>query len=354
MSRLEKVVSEGTFVGGRTVEAFEEDLAKYLGVKHCVAVGNGLDALTFSLLSLGVGPKDEVIVPSYSFMATWIAVNRVGATAVAVDVNAETGLIELENLRHRISRRTRVLMPVHLYGRPVDLAPVREYLRQEGIHIVEDCAQSIGASLDGVKTGAIGTIGAFSFYPTKNLGGLGDGGAITTNDDVIAEHVRSLRSYGFDGSRHKFRRVGFNSRLDSINATALSYLLGKLDQENSYRAWQAGIYDEALEASGVNSRKHMKSDRIVSAHHHFPVLIQDRSSFQQRMREQYVETDVHYPYTIEAFGRLVGRRDLRIAERNLRGARQISARVVTLPIGSWLSEEDTFSVARALTQSLSP
>lgn len=352
MSRLEKVVSEGTFVGGWTVEAFEHDLAKYLGVKHCVAVGNGLDALTFSLMSLGVGPGDEVIVPSYSFMATWIAVKRVGATAVAVDVNAETGLIELEHLRNRISRRTRVLLPVHLYGRPVDLAPVREYLRQEEVHIVEDCAQSIGASLDGVKTGAIGTVGAFSFYPTKNLGGLGDGGAITTNDEEIAEHVRSLRSYGFDGSRHQFRRIGYNSRLDSMNAIALSHLLGNLDKENSYRAWQAGVYNDAIEASGGILDRRRESERIISAHHHFPVLIRDRDSFRRRMLEHDVETDVHYPYTIEAFGRLVGRRELKVAERNLRGARQISERVVTLPMGGWLTQEDTLAVARALAQSL--
>ena len=346
LDSIEAILNDGVSVGGPRVESFEKKLAAYLGVRHCVGVGNGLDALTLALMALGVGEGDEVLVPSYTFIATWIAVSRVGATVVAVDIDPSTGLIDIEQITVKLTSRTKAFIPVHLYGVPVDFSPLSELLVEREIAVIEDCAQAIGAEIGGRKVGTLGDAGAFSFYPTKNLGGFGDGGVVSTNLDSVAEKIRSLRSYGFAEDRYSFREIGLNTRLDTLNAGLLELKLPRLDQDNNHRRVQAGQYFESLETQG-----HWlpRADKFTSSvFHHFPVLVESREDFRQTLLRLGVQTDMHYPYTIESFAKLADPKLVRFSSRDVIGARRWASEVVTLPIGPWMSEDMTLEVKKAI------
>ena len=221
---LDRVARSGRYILGPEVEAFEEEFARYIGVRHCVGVANGTDALTIALRALGVGPGDEVVMPSFTFYATAEATLVLGAQPVFCDIDPATFCVTRETVEAALTPRTKAIMPVHLFG---NVAPAGE-LRELGVPVVEDAAQAAGASLDGTKAGAMGDVATFSFFPSKNLPCLGDGGAIMTNDDQLAERTRILR---FHGSKDKttFTDVGWNSRLDELQAAALRVLLPELD-----------------------------------------------------------------------------------------------------------------------------
>jgi dTDP-4-amino-4,6-dideoxygalactose transaminase len=345
----EEVVRGGDYVGGELVQEFENQLSDYLGGGYCVGVGNGLDALTLSLMALNVGPGDEVIVPTHSFIATWIAVSRCGATSVGVDVNPTTGLVDLDQVLKKVTRKTKVFLPVQLYGAPVDFSGIQENLKDRGVFIVEDCAQALGAKTASGMAGTLGDLGAFSFYPTKNLGALGDGGAIFTRNKEMAERLKSLRSYGIRHSRYEFSELGLNSRLDPIQAAFLSKKLPLLDAEGEYRNWQAEIYTLAIGDGGL---KPVAAEQGYSVYHHFAALSDDRIAFRQRMYDLGVDTDTHYPYTIEAFTNLSKKRTFRVKESDLTGSRELAAKVVTFPMGTWLSREQTLAVADRISKAL--
>src|ERR671924_1708358 len=235
---LTRVARSGRYILGPEVEAFESEFAAYLGVRHCVGVANGTDALTIALRALGIRPGDEVVMPSFTFYATAEAAIAAGAKPVFCDIDLETFCVTAETVRAALTPRTKAIVPVHLFG---NVAPVPE-LRELGLPVLEDAAQAAGAALDGVKAGALGEAATFSFFPSKNLPCLGDGGAITTDDDDLAERARILR---FHGSRDKstFVEVGYNSRLDSVQAAALRVLLPELDGWNARRREVADAYD---------------------------------------------------------------------------------------------------------------
>jgi dTDP-3-amino-3,4,6-trideoxy-alpha-D-glucose transaminase len=235
---IARVIPTRQFILGPEVEAFEREFADYLGVKHCIGVANGTDALTIALRALGVAPGDEVVMPSFTFYATAEAAIVAGAKPVFCDIDLDTFCVTAETVRAALTARTKAIVPVHLFG---NVAPVPD-LREFGLPILEDAAQAAGAELDGVKAGALGDAGTISFFPSKNLPCLGDGGAITTNDDAVAELARVLR---FHGSRDKstFIEVGYNSRLDEIQAAALRVLLPELDGWNAKRREAAAAYD---------------------------------------------------------------------------------------------------------------
>jgi dTDP-3-amino-3,4,6-trideoxy-alpha-D-glucose transaminase len=234
----DRVARSGRYILGPEVEAFEREFADYLGVEHCVGVANGTDAITIALRALGVGPGDEVVMPSFTFYATAEATLVTGATPVFCDIDLDTFCITAETVRAVLTPRTRAIMPVHLFG---NVAPVRE-LRELGVPVLEDAAQAAGAELDGSKAGALGDAATFSFFPSKNLPCLGDGGAITTNDEAVAERARVLR---FHGSKDKqtFTEVGYNSRLDELQAAVLRVLLPELDGWNARRREVAAAYE---------------------------------------------------------------------------------------------------------------
>src|SRR5574340_67007 len=238
----------GQDILGEEVEAFEAEFAAYCGVRHCIGVGNGLEALHLILRACGIGPGDEVIVPANTYIATWLAVSYAGGTPVPVEPDNRTFNLDPDLVEQKITARTRAILPVHLYGQAAEMAPLLEIARRHGLHVIEDAAQAHGARVDGRRAGGLGDAAGWSFYPTKNLGAIGDAGAVTTNDDQLADKIRLLRNYG---SRTKYfnEMKGFNSRLAPLQAAMLRVKLQHLEAWNERRRSLAQIYLRALEGA---------------------------------------------------------------------------------------------------------
>jgi dTDP-4-amino-4,6-dideoxygalactose transaminase len=316
---------------GPEVEGFEQDFAAYLGASYCVGVASGTDALELALRALGVGPGDEVVVPALTAPATAAAVLRAGAAPVLADVDAESLLLDPERAAEALGPRVRAVVPVHLYGRAAPVEP----LLALGPDVVEDAAQAHGLRLPGGAAGTLGRAGCFSFYPTKNLGALGDGGAIVTGDPVLAERVRRLRQYGED-ERYRSVETGVNSRLDELQAAFLRAGLELLDEGNARRARIAAAYDEALgrpSPPGVN--------------HLYVVRHRERDRLREELAGHGIGTLVHYPYALHeqpAFAAC--RRGSSLAESE-RGARE----VLSLPCYPELTDAEVEAVCAALALS---
>jgi len=288
-----RVMESGWFLLGRELEAFEAEFATYTGAPHCVGVANGLDGLMLALKALGIGPGDEVVVPANTYIATWLAVSYVGATPVPVEPLPGIWNLDPSRIESVLTRNTKAIMPVHLYGQPADLDPILEIARRHGLRVVEDAAQAHGASYRGRRVGTHGDIAAWSFYPGKNLGCLGDGGAVTTADPALADRVRVLRNYG---SRVKYQNEvkGHNSRLDEIQAAVLRVKLGCLDAWNARRTVLASRYREALAGVPGIGLPRVGVD-LDPVWHVYVVDVADRDRVQARLREDGIETLVHYP-----------------------------------------------------------
>jgi dTDP-3-amino-3,4,6-trideoxy-alpha-D-glucose transaminase len=279
---LERVARSGRYILGPEVEAFEEEFARYLGVRHCIGVANGTDALTIALRALGVGAGDEVVMPSFTFYATAEAALVVGAEPAYCDIDPDTFCVTRETVEAALTPRTKAIVPVHLFG---NVAPVRE-LRELGVPVVEDAAQAAGSELDGVKAGALGDVATFSFFPSKNLPCLGDGGAIVTDDEELAERVRILR---FHGSKDKttFLDVGYNSRLDELQAAALRVLLPELDGWTARRREVAAAYER------LGLGEHVTLPRATAGATHAYHLYVVRSEHELPLGRGYYRTPVH-------------------------------------------------------------
>ena len=282
----------GWYIGGQDVDAFEVDFAAYTETKHCVGVANGLDALHLALLAMEIGAGDEVIVPSNTYIATWLAVSQCGAIPVPVEPVASTYNLDPSRIEAAITPRTKAILPVHLYGQPADLDPILDVARKHGLRVLEDAAQAHGARYKGKRIGGHGDVVAWSFYPGKNLGALGDAGAVTTNNAEIADRIRVLRNYG---SRVKYVNdvQGYNSRLDPVQASALRVKLKYLDEWNSRRADIAARYTAALRDAGL----------ILPAvpawaepiWHLYVVQHPQRDRLQKFLRRGGIGTLIHYP-----------------------------------------------------------
>lgn len=246
------VLASGRYIGGSPVDSFEQQFAKYVGVSECVACNSGSDALYLALRALGIGHGDEVITTPFTFIATAEAISAVGATPVFVDIDAQTFNLNVDRLEAAITSKTRAILPVHLFGQPVDMTRLMNVAESRGLAVIEDCAQAIGAAWAGRKVGSIGHIGCFSFFPTKNLGACGDGGAVTTNDPSIAAQIRMLREHG-SRSRYHHEAIGINSRLDALQAAILQVKLRYLDIWNAQRCQIAARYHQLLKSiSGIS------------------------------------------------------------------------------------------------------
>lgn len=289
---VSRVLDSGWYILGPEVEAFEADWAEYCQARHAVGLANGLDALILALRALDVGPGDEVIVPSNTYIATWLAVSAVGATIVPVEPDPATHNIDPAGIASAITERTRVLLPVHLYGQPADLDPILEIARQHGLRVVEDAAQAHGARYKGKRIGAHGDVVCWSFYPGKNLGALGDGGAITTDDAAIADRIALLRNYG---SRQKYvnEEPGANSRLDPLQAAVLRAKLPYLDEWTARRCAIAAAYTTGLQNTGLVLP--YVPDWAQPTWHLYVVRTQERSTLQARLTENGIGTQIHYP-----------------------------------------------------------
>jgi dTDP-4-amino-4,6-dideoxygalactose transaminase len=288
-----RVMASGRYILGPEVEAFETEFAAYCGVKHCIGVSNGLDALELILRSYEIGLGDEVIVPANTFIATWLAVSRAGAVPVPVEPDERTYNIPADRIPAAVSARTRAIIPVHLYGQPADMAGIQELAEQHGLKVIEDAAQAHGARYRGRRVGNLGDAAAFSFYPGKNLGALGDGGAVVTNDDVLAAKVRRLRNYG-SSVKYYHEVKGGNARLDELQAALLRVKLKRLDEWNRRRMSLADRYHIALShvpqlilPNGLSS-----ADPVW---HLFVVRHPMRDALQQHLLQANIETLIHYP-----------------------------------------------------------
>jgi len=286
------VLASGNLILGPEVEAFEAEFAAYCGTRHCVGVGNGLDALHLILRAWGIGAGDEVIVPSNTYIATWLAVTHAGATPVPVEPLAATCNLDAQRLAAAITPRTRAIIAVHLYGQPADMDAINAVARQHGLKVIEDAAQAHGARYHGRRAGNLGDAAAFSFYPGKNLGALGDGGAITTNDAQLADQLCAWRNYG---SRSKYHNTfkGFNSRLDELQAALLRVKLAHLDAWNATREQLAQTYLAELANSALVLP--VVPPWASPVWHLFVVRTDQRDALQQQLAQGGVGTLVHYP-----------------------------------------------------------
>lgn len=329
---LQRVLASGRMVLGTETEAFESEFAAYCGSSHCVGVGNGLDALQLVLRAWGIGPGDEVIVPSHTFIATWLAVTQVGAEPVPVEPRTQCAGLDETCVEAAITPRTRAIVCVHLYGRPARMRALKNIARQHGLKLLEDAAQAHGASVDGQRCGSLGDAAAFSFYPGKNLGALGDGGAVVTNDPALAEAVRLLRNYG---SRIKYQHevIGVNSRLDELQAAFLRERLRSLDADNAHRRAVARAYLEGLsDAVGLSLPLPDGTD-CISSWHLFAVRHPQRDELARRLAESGVDTLVHYPVPVH---RQPAYADTPAGLKPLPIAEAWSREVLSLPMGPTL------------------
>ena len=285
-------LASGVYIGGPEVEFFEQEFAAYTEAIHCIGVANGLDALVLALRAMGVGPGDEVIVPSNTYIATWLAVGQCGATPVPVEPDARTYNINAGLIEAAITPRTKVILPVHLYGQPADMDSILAIARRHGLRVLEDGAQAHGACYKGQRLGAHGDAVAWSFYPGKNLGAMGDGGAVTTNDPQIADRIRVLRNYG---SRVKYVNEvqGYNSRLDPLQAAILRVKLGHLDEWNARRKVIAQRYQEGLANSGL-TLPHVP-EWADPVWHLYVVQSPRRDALQKGLADNGVGSLIHYP-----------------------------------------------------------
>jgi len=287
-----QIVGTSAFVGGPHVEEFEARWARFCEVRHAVGVANGTDAIQLTLRALGIGPGDEVIVPTNTFIATVSSVANAGAKPVFVDVDPATLLMTASHVAAAITPQTAAVIPVHLYGQAVDMTAIMAVARRAGIAVVEDAAQAHGAKWDGRRVGSLGHVACFSFYPGKNLGALGDAGAVVTNDDTLAERVRQLSNHGRGAGHYAHDVVGFNSRLDGLQAAFLSAKLHRLDAWNEARRVAAARYDELLAPFVELTDQRTEAE---SVYHLYVVRADDRDSLKRSLEDDGISVGLHYP-----------------------------------------------------------
>lgn len=330
------------FIQGKKLEQFEKEYADYCGAKYCVGVGNGLDALRLILQACDIGEGDEVIVPANTFIATVLAISYEGAIPVFVEPDEKTLLIDTDLIEEKITPKTKAIMVVHLYGRMANMDAIMQIANKHGLKVFEDAAQAHGASWNGVKAGAWGDASAFSFYPGKNLGALGDGGAVTTNHQEIAEKVRALGNYG-SKVKYKHEYKGINSRLDEIQAAFLSVKLRKLDEWTKERQEIAKKYYDGI----ANKKIELPQYTENNVYHIFPVFCQKRDELQVYLRERGIGTLIHYPTAIhlqEAY------KDLHMGEGTYPITEQICATELSIPLYPGMRQEEIDYVIKCINE----
>jgi dTDP-4-amino-4,6-dideoxygalactose transaminase len=335
-----------SYILGRELEAFEQEYADYCEVGHCVGVASGLDALHLTLRAYGIGEGDEVIVPSNTYIATWLAVSQTGAKPVPVEPDPRSSTLDTDRIEAAITPRTKVIMPVHLYGQPADMDPVMEIARRRGLKVVEDNAQAQGARYKSRRTGGLGGAAATSFYPAKNLGACGDAGAVTTNDPILAEKLRMLRNYG---SKKKYYNEcrGYNSRLDEMQAAFLRVKLKKLDEWNGRRRAVAAAYLKGLDGVHGLTLPHAP-EWAEPVWHLFAVRHPERDTLRQKLSEAGIGTHIHYPIPPHLSGAYADRKwqqgDFPIAEA-------LADSVLSLPMGPHMSASEAALVIESVRKS---
>ena len=334
-SAIAAVISKTAFIGGPFAQSFEEKFADFCGVKHCIGVGNGTDALFIALKALGIGKGDEVITVANSFIATSEAITATGAGVVFVDIEPVTYNIDTNRIEEKINDRTRAIIPVHLYGQPADMAPILALAEKHGLKVIEDAAQAHGAQYKGRTIGSMGDAACFSFYPGKNLGAYGDAGSVVTNDDDLAAKIRMIANHG-RVKKYDHDMEGVNSRLDGIQGAVLEIKLKYLPEWTENRRKNAYLYNERLRQTGLVTP--MEIGDIKAVYHLYVVRLKNgsREAFQNFLKENGIATGIHYPI---ALPNLNAYQYLNHAESDFPEATKASKEIVSLPMFPELTEQ---------------
>jgi dTDP-4-amino-4,6-dideoxygalactose transaminase len=341
-SAILRILDKGRYILGDEVKAFESEFATYIGVEHGIGVGNGTEALHLALVACGIGPSDEVITVAHTAAATVAAIELAGAKPVLVDIEPDYYTLDPRGLERAITPCTKAIIPVHLYGQPADMELILSSARRHGLRVIEDCAQAHGATYHGRRVGAWGDIACFSFYPTKNLGAIGDGGIVVTDDPELARQVRLLREYGW-AERYVSHICGWNSRLDEVQAAVLRVKLRYLDSDNTVRMHLAAEYDKVLADLALEIPKRRKESTHV--YHLYVTRFSKRDELQMFLKAHGVDALVHYPVPVHLQPAYKGR--LRVSDSLLETERA-AREVLSLPIYPGLNEFELRNVIKAI------
>ena len=345
-SAIENIIISSAFIGGEEVRRFESEFAAFCEARACVGVGNGTDALYLTLRALGIGPGDEVITVAHTFIATSEAISMTGATPIFIDIRDDTLLMNPDLIEPAITKRTKAIVPVHLYGQSCDMDAIMEIAGRHGLKVVEDAAQAHGGRWRGQRVGSIGDAATFSFYPGKNLGAFGDAGAVVSQDEALIEKIRMLANHG-RLEKYTHRIEGVNSRLDSLQAAILRVKLRHLDEWNQKRRAHADFYLESLSQSEV--RTQAVNPNAEPVWHLFVVRVQDREALQERLKAAGVSTGVHYPIPLHVQPAYESRQ---IPLGSLPITEVAASEVVSLPMYPELSQEQLESIVNAMTMAV--
>jgi dTDP-4-amino-4,6-dideoxygalactose transaminase len=333
LSMMNEILESSQYVLGKKVLELEGHIKKYHGVQEAIGVASGTDALHLSLKALGIGEGDEVITTPFTFFATVEAVLYTGAKPVFVDIEPDTYNIDTSLIEQKITKRTKAILPVHIFGHPADMKNIMDIAARYNLKVIEDCAQSFGASLNGKKTGSFGNAGCFSFYPSKNLGAYGDGGMVTLNDPQVADEIRKLRNHGSRGG-YRHECLGYNSRLDEIQAGILLVKLKRIDEYNKKRRENASLYNSLLFDAVVTP---MEKNGAYHVYHQYTIRSDKKEFIQQCLKEHSISSVVYYPIPLhlQEATKFLGHR-----EGDFPVTEQVSLEVISLPIYPELEEED--------------
>lgn len=334
---IERVLQRGWFILGEELDAFESELAEYLGASYCAGVASGTDALTLSLMALDIGAGDEVITTNFTAFPTIVGIVNAGATPVVVDCQLADGLIDPQAIESQITINTKAIIPVHLYGQCCDMDPIHQIANAHGLKVVEDCAQACGAEYEGKKAGNMSHCASFSFYPTKNLGAYGDGGAIVTNDENLYQKIIALRNYG-QSSKYFHDTRGVNSRLDEIQAAILRVKLRYLDEWNEKRIAISEIYNTKLENVDLVEKRFGKH-----VYHLYVIRSPKREQLQAYLRDNHIQTLIHYPVSVSKQKAYRGK-----SSQSLKNSERLADEVLSLPMHPWMKPDEIEKVVDAI------
>jgi len=345
---INKIMASGAFILGEDVGLFEKEFAVYCGVRHGVGVNSGTDALFLACLACGIGKGDEVIVMPYTYIATVLAISMTGAKPVFIDIDEKTCNIDISRIESFITKNTKAILPVHLYGHPVDMDPLIEVAKRHNLKIIEDCAQAHGALYKGKKVGSFSDASCFSFYPTKNLGAFGDGGMVLTNSEKIKEKLALLRDYGRK-DRYEHVTIGYNSRLDTLQAAILRVKLKHLDEWNEKRRKNAALYTKLLKEKKIDIILPYEAEYAKHVYHLYAVRVKNRKAVIDGLVEKGVRTLIHYPIPVhlqEAY------KDLGYKKGNFPVSEKCCQEILSLPMYPELAEEEIRYVVDRLQELL--
>ncbi|NLV16853.1 MAG: DegT/DnrJ/EryC1/StrS family aminotransferase [Syntrophomonadaceae bacterium] len=342
ISAISKVIRSNRFLLGEEAELFEQEFARYCNTGYCAAVGSGLDALHLILRAYGIGPGDEVILPANTYIATALAVTYAGATPVFAEPDEKTFNIDAAGIKPVISHRTKAIIPVHLYGQTADMDPILELGRRHNLKVIEDAAQAHGALYKNRPAGSLGDAAAFSFYPGKNLGALGDGGAVTSNDRELIDKIKMLRNYG-SARKYVHEYKGFNSRLDEIQAAVLRIKLRHLEEWNSQRCHIANRYLKQI--TNVNVGLPYVAPENKPVWHVFAIKSRKRNELQQRLKDSVIETLIHYPVAIV---NQTAYSELNLDAKGYKLSQALADSILSLPVYPGLTEEEITRVVNVI------